>query len=95
MPKEANYRVLLNAIDTDVTWQAGWILLAMAGQEKLFDLYNFVQVPFLKICRQMHEIGIKMKLMRETPGNTKAPTTILSLPTSSLRGAGESSTPFF
>jgi hypothetical protein len=67
----------------------------MAVQEKLFDLYNFVQVRFLQICCQMHEIGIKMKLMRETPGNTKTPTTILSLPTTSLRGAAESSTLFF
>jgi len=75
---------------------AGWLnTLGYGGSGEAFNLYNFVQVPFLKICRQMHEIGIKMKLMRETPGNTKAPTTILRLPTSSLRGAGESSTPFF
>ena len=49
-----------NAIDTDVTLQAGRTLLAQTRVEKLVDLYNFVQVPLAKICRSMHEIGIKI-----------------------------------
>lgn len=48
-----------NAIDTDVTLQAGKTMLAMLRQEQMVDLYNLVQHPLSLICHQMQEIGIK------------------------------------
>ena len=48
-----------NAIDSDVTFQAGRTLIAMIKQNKLLDLYNYVQHPLALICKQMQDIGIK------------------------------------
>ena len=48
------------ARDTDVTLQAGRVLVAMARQEHLVDLYDNVQVPLAKICRLMTTTGIKL-----------------------------------
>lgn len=49
-----------NAIDTDVTLQAGRTMLAMLRQEGMVDLYNYVQVPLALICHKMQETGIKI-----------------------------------
>lgn len=58
--KTEKYWERRNAIDTDVTLQAGRVLVPMARQEQLVDLYNYVQIPIARICQKMHEIGIKI-----------------------------------
>lgn len=57
---QAGYWESRCARDTDVTLQAGRVLVAMARQEKLIDLYENVQVPLAKICRLMTATGIKL-----------------------------------
>lgn len=54
------YWELRNARDTDATLQAGRVLVALTKQEKLWDLYNYVQVPLAKICRLMYDTGFKV-----------------------------------
>lgn len=47
------------ARDTDVTLQIFRQLLPMLKMEKLYDLYSDVQVPLARICKVMHDTGIK------------------------------------
>jgi uracil-DNA glycosylase family 4 len=54
------YWELRNARDTDVTLQIGKVVVPMLKQEKLWDLYNNVQVPLAKICKAMETTGFKV-----------------------------------
>jgi uracil-DNA glycosylase family 4 len=54
------YWELRNARDTDVTLQAGRTLVALTKQERLWDLYCYVQIPLAKICRLMYDTGFKV-----------------------------------
>lgn len=46
--------------DTDVTYQVWQQLLPLVRQERLFDLYQYIQVPLARICYGMHKLGFKV-----------------------------------
>jgi uracil-DNA glycosylase family 4 len=50
--------------DTDVTYQVWLELLLMVKEQKLYDLYQLVQVPLARICRLLHETGFKVNPAR-------------------------------
>ena len=49
------------ARDVDVTWQAYKQLVPLLKMEQLMNLYKLVQVPLARICKLMHNTGVKVE----------------------------------